>query len=212
MSKTQTLKSAKSTPKYNYTALGVCEAGTDEDYHFYATILDATFPHKLKSNGNYCCSVKIADPSLSINEAGEVESCTMVMFAKEFSDLPICRRIGDIIRIHRATVSIPIGLTFSQSSTFKEVKQFHANIAYKSSWALFPLTPKQSVADTSESEGNGHEFAPLAISGKSFTFEKSEQKLLRSIRNWAAKAFEKHVMLQGKWATQLSDVYKVGAP
>ena len=114
MKKTQaTSKSGKAAPKYCYDQLAAIEAGNDTTHHFYATILDATFPHKIKTSGNYCCSVKIADDSCPMNDAGEVESCTLVIFAREFSDLPICRRIGDVIRVHRATVSIPIGLTFS---------------------------------------------------------------------------------------------------
>lgn len=41
-------------------------------------------------------------------------------------DLPVVRKIGDIIRVQRALVKEDKGR-----------KQFHANITYDSSWCLF---------------------------------------------------------------------------
>jgi hypothetical protein len=48
------------------------------------------------------------------------------MFANKFEDLPVSQRVGDIIRVHRASVGI-----------FKNQKQFTANIFFNSSWAVF---------------------------------------------------------------------------
>jgi hypothetical protein len=67
-----------------------------------------------------------------MDKDGVVEHCTLVLFANKFEDLPICQRVGDIIRVHRAHVQ-----------EYKGIKQFSANIFFNSSWALFsPLTLK----------------------------------------------------------------------
>ena len=66
--------------------------------------MDATFPHKSFKSDRFVCSIKIADSSLPIGPDGVIQHCTLVLFAKRFEDLPISQRIGDIIRIHRATV------------------------------------------------------------------------------------------------------------
>lgn len=50
----------------------------------------------------------------------------MVIYAKRIEDLPIVRRIGDVVRIHRSNVKL-----------FKDIKQFHVNVLYNSSWCLF---------------------------------------------------------------------------
>jgi len=47
-------------------------------------------------------------------------------FAKRMEDLPVVRKIGDIIRVHRAIVK-----------EYKGMKQFNVNITYNSSWCLF---------------------------------------------------------------------------
>lgn len=41
-------------------------------------------------------------------------------------DLPVVRKIGDIIRVHRAQVK-----------DYKGMKQFNVNLTYNSSWCLF---------------------------------------------------------------------------
>ena len=41
-------------------------------------------------------------------------------------DLPVVRKIGDVIRVHRAIVK-----------EYKGMKQFNVNITYNSSWCLF---------------------------------------------------------------------------
>ena len=67
-------------------------------------------------------------------EDGHVEFCTLVMFANKFEDLPISQRVGDIIRVHRASVG-----------NYKGQKQFTANVFFNSSWAIFhPNTDKNT--------------------------------------------------------------------
>jgi hypothetical protein len=71
--------------------------------------------------------MKIADESCKINmRDGFVNHSSLVLFANKFEDLPISQRVGDIIRIHRASVG-----------EYKDQKQFTANIFFNSSWAIF---------------------------------------------------------------------------
>ena len=122
------------------------------------------------------------------------------MFAKRYNDLPISQRVGDIIRVHRAYVG-----------TFKNVKQFTANIFFNSSWALFsPLNAKQSAIQDGEEEKieaglkaktNEREFFPFLFYGKSFSFEKSETKTIKAFRDWISKSFAKHHILSNQYIT-----------
>ena len=91
---------------YVYTSLKDCNIAHDHDdkYNFYAAALDAAFPHKSFKSERYICSIKIADPDQAFDKEGVVEYCTLMLFAKKFEDLPICQRVGDIIRVHRATM------------------------------------------------------------------------------------------------------------
>ena len=50
----------------------------------------------------------------------------ITFFAKRLEDLPVVRKIGDIIRVHRSIVK-----------DYKGTKQFSVNITYNSSWCLF---------------------------------------------------------------------------
>lgn len=119
--------------EYHYTTLKDCKTGTDDQYHFYAVVLDAAYPHKSFKSDKFICTMKIADPSCPIDKDGHVEYCTLMFFAKTFQDLPISQRVGDIIRVHRAYVQ-----------DYKGVKQFTSNIFFNSSWALFsPLSAKE---------------------------------------------------------------------
>ena len=98
---------AAKSSSYEYKDLKTCDS-SDGKTHFYAVILDAQFPHKSFKSDKYVCSLKIADPSCPIdkNGTGCIEFCTLVMFANKFEDLPISQRVGDIIRVHRASVGL----------------------------------------------------------------------------------------------------------
>jgi Telomeric single stranded DNA binding POT1/CDC13 len=101
-----------------------------ESLNFYAVIIDAVFPYK-SFNDKYICSLKIVDPSLFIkSQIGSEDSCdyaTVVLYSRKFENLPIITRVGDIIRIQRAT------LRFCDN----DIRQFNVNIIYNSSWAIF---------------------------------------------------------------------------
>ena len=122
-------KSLEKKGTYEYSELAKCSPGTDK-VHFYGMVLDAQFPHKSFKSEKYVCSLKICDPSCPIDKkTGLIEHFTLVLFANKFEDLPIAQRVGDLIRVHRASVGM-----------FKEQKQFTANIFFNSSWVLFPPT------------------------------------------------------------------------
>jgi hypothetical protein len=155
--------------------------------------------------------MKIADQSCSISKDGEVEYVSLCLFAHKFDDLPICQRIGDIIRIHRASVGF-----------YSNRKQLTANIFFNSSWALFSgqshlEASKQEVKDEAEeskvtvSSKSVQEFYPNYFYGKQFNFDHSETKLIKALRKWTAASFEKKQMLSTAFITRLENVPKVGA-
>ena len=100
-------KVAKTTQKYEYTELAKVSLTSTDLHNVYGVIIDATFPHKVNSE-KYICSLKIVDPSLHQkgNKAGDNDFATVTIFANRFEDLPIAHRVGDIIRLHRATLCI----------------------------------------------------------------------------------------------------------
>ncbi len=108
-----------------------------EAQHFYAVVIDATFPYKANQE-RYICSMKIVDPSLYVKgQKGTGDGsdyATLVLYAKRFEDLPIIHRVGDIIRVHRATLRL-----------YNGVRQFNANVFYNSSWALFSTDKKSAL-------------------------------------------------------------------
>ena len=145
-----------------------------------------------------------------MDKEGVVEFCTLVFFARRFEDLPICQRIGDIIRVHRAHVQ-----------EYKGIKQFSANIFFNSSWALFsPLSQKDRLKQVDDQVETGakpaaasdsSEFHPFAYFGKTFSFDISEKKTINNLRDWIAKTFAKNNVLSEKYITKLKDVPEFGA-
>ena len=189
--------------------------GSDDTYNFYAIVLDSQFPHKSFKSDRFLCTMKIADPSCNIEKIDDtVDYCSLVFFAKRFEDLPICQRTGDIIRVHRAHVG-----------NFKGIKQFTSNIFFNSSWALFsPYSLKDRIKDdrVEDLKGNkveedskkakvdAREFMPFNYYGKTFSFEKSEQKIINQHRDWISKNFAKHSILSNRYITSLKDVPEHG--
>lgn len=146
-----------------------------EPQHVYGVVIDATFPYKTNSE-RYICSLKIVDPSLYIKSqkgTGDASDfATLVLYAKRFEDLPIITRLGDIIRVHRATLRL-----------YNGQRQFNANIFYNSSWSLY-------AADSADN-------APISHSGKHSSFEKHEGALLANTRKWANQYFSQYNVISG---------------
>ncbi len=122
-------------------------------------MLEASFPHKSPTSGRFFCTLKVADFSSAV-------PCTLVLMANSFEELPIVQRVGDLIRVHRATVADYLG-----------AKQLTARVYFNSSWTLFGLEGAPR-----------HEFVPFRYLGKSYSeVTKAEQRALRELRRWAAK-------------------------
>lgn len=154
--------------KYEYTELAKVSLTASTDHNVYGIIIDATFPHKVSAD-KYVCSLKIVDPSLHSKggKATDNDFATVVIYAKRFEDLPICNKVGDIIRLHRANLRM-----------YKNQRQFNVSIHNYASWAVF------------STEDNN--FAPVFYSGKRATFEKHETTLLSALRKWVNSHFSNH--------------------
>ena len=73
--------------------------------------------------------MKIIDNTLNSKVEGAnsfIQHGMITFFAKKPDDLPVARKIGDIVRVHRAVVR-----------EYKGRKQFNVNMTYNSSWCLF---------------------------------------------------------------------------
>ena len=141
----------------------------------YGVVLDATFPHKSFKSEKYICSFKIADMSSPVDKNGIVKHTSVVFLAKRFDDMPVCQRIGEIIRIHRTTVG-----------TFKDNIQLAVNMFFNSSWAMFP--PFFVADETKKTKKlKLDEIVPLAFSGKAMSTNLKEQKTLNALRQWTSK-------------------------
>jgi hypothetical protein len=161
---------AKSAPKikgqrYDYTELSKVSVTSSDTHHVYGVIVDATFPYKA-NNDKYICSLKIVDPSLN----GKVWA-TVVIYAKKFENLPIVHRLGDIIRLHRASLRM-----------YKGHRQFNVTTHWHGSWALFSTDGKNAL-------GQAATDAPVSFSGSRSTFEKHEMGILSNLRKWASSYF-----------------------
>jgi hypothetical protein len=155
---------------------------SSEAQNVYGVIIDATFPYKT-NNERYICSLKIVDPSLYVkSQKGSGDSsdyATLVLYAKRFEDLPIITRLGDVIRVHRATLRL-----------YNGTRQFNANVFYNSSWALF--------------SGDGNDNVPASHSGKHYSFEKSEGASLANTRKWASQYFTQYNVVSDNMFTPLA--------
>lgn len=151
---------------YAYTELGKLKVGS-APVNVYGIVIDATFPHKSFKSEKYICSFKIADPTSKMSD-GVVDYVSVVFFAKRFEDLPICQTIGEILRLHRCTVS-----------EFKGKIQLAVNICFNSSWALFqPQKP-----------GKKTEILPLSFFGKSMHTELVDKNITKRLSSWASTVF-----------------------
>ena len=98
-----------------------------EQYNLYGVVLDAGHPYK--GHKSFLCSLKIIDPTChpaETSSGGQLKVAIITCYANRFEDLPTVRKIGDLIRIHRATCK-----------PFKDLKQFNVNLTFNASWCLF---------------------------------------------------------------------------
>ena len=156
--------------RYDYTELAKASLTSNDYNHVYGVIVDATFPYKVNQS-LYVCSLKIADSSLNASSKGG-NYAQAVIYAKRFEDLPIVLRLGDVIRLHRATLRMHNG-----------TRQFNVSVQWNGSWALFS-TDKTTALGAPTSD-----YSPFLWSGKKFSFEKHETATLGNIRKWASSYF-----------------------
>ena len=56
-----------------------------------------------------------------------------------------------------------------------------------------------------------YEYQPFSFFGKTFTFERSEQKIIKVLRKWIPNTFSAKQVLSNEYITKLSDVPRDGA-
>lgn len=160
----------------------ITKESEEDAFHFYGVVIDASFPYQTEKR--YVVSCKVADPS-SVSKGGKLSTVNVVFFAKTFEDLPIIQRVGDIVRVHRA-----------KFQHYNDVRQLNVNMYYRSSWCLFigsdgeaPLEPK---VENEDGTNNYFSYTPYNFSGKSFTQEAHESKILKDLKKWSKGWFEKN--------------------
>ena len=165
---TTPVKSAPKTKgqRYEYTELGKVSVTSSDTHHVYGVIVDATFPYKTNSE-KFICSLKIVDPTLNGKEFA-----TVVIYAKKFENLPIVHRLGDVIRLHRASLRL-----------YKGHRQFNVTTHWHGSWALFSTDAKNALGQPQSAD------VPSSFSGQRSTFEKHEQAILSNLKKWSQSYF-----------------------
>ena len=121
----------KAQRTHTYTTLSHTSLGNTELYNLYGIVIDASCPHPKKAFHRQL--LKIIDPTTyykpnaPITSAEQQNGCVSVtFFAHNQDQLPQFKRVGDIIRIHRANIGI-----------YKHYKTFSVNLAFGSSWCIF---------------------------------------------------------------------------
>ena len=166
---TKGAKKAKGS-KYDYTELSKASLTTTDQQHVFGVIVDATFPYKVNKE-LYVCSLKIVDSSLNAGTKGSSHA-SVVIYAKRFEDLPIVLRLGDVIRLHRATLRM-----------YNDTRQFNVSVQWTGSWALYS-TDKQTVLG-----GPSGDLTPFSWSGKKASSDKSEAAVITNLKKWASSYF-----------------------
>lgn len=118
---------AKQNTTKTYTPLSHTSLGTTELYNLYGVVIDASSPHPKKAFHRQL--LKIIDPTMHYKSSAveQQNGCVSVtFFAHNPDQLPQFKRVGDIIRIHRANIGM-----------YKSYKTFSVNLAFGSSWVIF---------------------------------------------------------------------------
>jgi hypothetical protein len=173
--------------EYKYSTLASLNDKTTDDVHFYATIVDSSFPYKTEKRSVVTC--KVVDHSLvKKGTVSEKDWVTVVFYAKNFEELPIIQRVGDVLRVHRA-----------EFQHFHDRKQLNVNLFFKGSWCLFvgnekdePLEPK---VVNEEKDPKFFNHTPYNFSGKSFTWGAEDENLLKNLRKWTQETFSKNFII-----------------
>ena len=188
--------------KIHYVQLAEAEVDEDEQYSLYGVVIDAGYPYK--GQNNFLVTLKIADPTLCPTvdgPKGGVKVALVTCYARKLEDLPIVRKIGDVIRIHRVTLK-----------RFNNLKQFNLNINFNSAWCLFHSSDVNLQTDFSDESDQDHEavmadgtsisdrvtskqerrkYTPYKFSSSSYSFDfQQEKKIIDSLRTWEDDFFQ----------------------
>ena len=116
--------------EHKYTLLNDISAAEKEStYNFYAIVIDATRPHK-KGEKLRRQIMRVIDtscfPGAFPQDAKKPGCVSVTFFSYRSENMPECVRVGDIIRVHRASCG-----------TFKGYKTLSCNLGYAGSWCQF---------------------------------------------------------------------------
>lgn len=174
-----------------YTDIDAIEEENEASVNFYAVVIDACFPYKVDEK-KYMCYLKVIDPTCKI-EGSEDRFAIVALQSRRFESLPIIQRCGDIIRVHRAEYN------------YKDNQHyFKLNMSYSSSWALFSADD-EVAPEVIREDGDDFTYRAYAFSGKQYSFEIQDQKLLRSIRGWNKNYMSKNQVIIPEMYTSLNE-------
>ena len=111
-------------------------------------------------------------------DPGDVNNgCVSVtFFAKDKDQLPHFKRVGDIIRIHRANIG-----------SYKNYKTFSVNLAFGSSWVIFSGFP--STKKTVEDGIPNYAIEPSSASSCNYSLAPIDVEMVKKYREWLADYF-----------------------
>lgn len=173
----------KANHNYSYTQLAKTSLGSNELYHLYGIVIDATSPHPKKTFFRQL--LKIIDPSMHYKYPREPNDVTngcvsITFFGKEKDSLPKFTKVGDIIRIHRANIG-----------TYKNYKTFSVNLAFGSSWVIFSGFPQQrkTVAGADVPGSPSQIIEPSSASSTAYNLTATDADIVKRYRDWLAEYF-----------------------
>lgn len=159
----------KTASRYEYTELGKASLSQGSANHnVYGVIIDATFPYKTTKD-LYVLSLKVVDQSLNTGSKGG-DYANVTIYAKAFEDLPIVLRIGDVIRVHRASLRM-----------YKGHRQFNVSTHWTGSWTAWSTDKEPAEEHTKQDNGT---CGPNTTRQKP-TIEKQDVERVDALRKWA---------------------------
>ncbi|KAG7669491.1 putative Telomere-binding protein 51 kDa subunit [Nannochloris sp. 'desiccata'] len=179
---------SNSSTGYTYQVLAAMGSMSSSDrINVYGVVTEWAAPKK--TNGSdLLCTVKITDPSMVDAAAGTVGTQDLLVFAPDRAQLPLIKKPGDIIRLHR-----------SRLNHFNNRTQLVCSLGgFKrrgppASMCLFDSTP---------TAGSLYVDQPYQRSSQTYHFDAREQSILAALRAFAQS---------GKWssgADQDSEKYR----
>ena len=91
---------------HEYTELAKTAVSNTNLYNLYGVVIDSSTPHKKDHQSGYKTYIKIIDPSLygTDKDQSASQAVTITFLSTTIENLPIFKKIGEIIRIHRCNI------------------------------------------------------------------------------------------------------------